>query len=386
MYWILLICVIFCIFKFDFCKKVEDRTEWFYFILMFCIAISAFAYHLGTDAPGYQRQFEYEIRTIDNISWTYLNSFPKFQPGFVLFMSLCKSIFDSYYFFKLIYAGILNVTIFYFIKKRTHYIFTAILFYLGFEFFYFNFEIFREGLAVSVFLWSLTYLSAKKYLKYYLFCAIAIFFHSSAMVTLFVPLLQMLNAEKKKTLFITSSIVAFLIIISDSVSPYLSVLLSYSNLYEDRYSHYLENEAYGESSLQWSMLFSYVINIVLPIVMLYIISIKKGKKDYYSFVIIMPVLVVLGQIVPILGRISNYFTFFYLLFFIDIFQYLTEALTNKRKSILFYIFCFMYVTVSFYRHESRYLDDSFQSYQRYYPYASIIEKSVDPKRESRISY
>ena len=377
MYWIIILLTLIGIVKYDLRKSVFKGNSLFYIILFLIILTSTFAYRLGSDAPRYMDTFDYNIPRLNNLSWSFINNFNgRWNIGMILMMSICKTIIPSFYFFKFIYACILNITVFHFFAKNSNYKYMAVLFYIGMHAFYFNYEIFRESMAVCVFLWAYPFLLKHNYYYYYLFCIIAILFHSSAFIAFFLPLILLLKVGKKSTLIFVSLICIVLFLISERLNSYIGSFLTISENLVDSYSHYLESEKYGSSRISIGMLFSYVVNIIIPIIMLYIIPKKQGEKSYYVMVLVMPILVLLSQIVPIIDRLTNYFIIFSVLFYIEIFDFFAKIIVKRNGSYVFLFLCVVYVSFSFYRNSFRelYEGTGFRSIDRYYPYVSMIDQ------------
>ena len=353
--------------------------------MIFVICISGFAYRIGTDSIFYQYHFQYEVKKLSDCSWSYLNSFLKFQPGYVLFETICKSISDSYYLFKFIYATIINSTIFFFIHKHSNYLFMGILAYLLSAYLYFNFEIYRECLSICVFIWSLKYLYTNQWFKYYSMVLLAISLHYSALILLFVPLLIQLKASNK--ILVGFYILSVLIMTSEEfIKPYVADFLTYSAVLEERYSGYLESDTYGQSILSFSKIFSYVINIIIPPLMVTILYKKNcNKEKYYSLIYFSATLLLLSQIIPILGRFNNYFKLYTMLFYIDMFYYWAKKISAKK--VVFISLFIAYYFSSFVRNNSTTLGETgIKSYIRYYPYASIFSMEKNNERESLHKY
>lgn len=385
MYWLILICAILGTFLYDISNYRKGKDLLYNLLLILVIFASATGYMLGSDSPYYQAVFEDEVPTIWSFNVKAFTSIDSsFNIGFTLFMLFCKSIVPSFYFFKLVYACIINITIFSLFKKNTDKLFMAILFYLMQSALYFNFEILREALAICVFIWSIPYFENKIWRKYLLFCALAISLHVSAVVMLFVPLIQLIKVGSIKSSIIVSLIVIVLIYIGSqfgqSIKPIMQVFDAALDM--NRAEYYLNNEKYGSQDTLLISLPVFLFDVVLPIIMLYIIPRKRGVKGYYSFVLLLPILVVLANIVGIFYRFINYFMVFRVLYYVEVFEYLSIYFFKKTglAGVAFITVCLLYLGIIFKLNELSYNEYGNRSIDRYYPYASIFQDSSNPAR------
>lgn len=385
MYWLILICAIVGTFLYDISNYSKGKDLLFKILLILVIVASAFGYMLGSDSPYYQSVFENEVPTIWKFNFKNFNSIDSsFNIGFTLFMSLCKSIVPSFYFFKLVYACILNITIFSFFKKNTDKLFMAILFYLMQGALYFNFEILREALAICVFIWSIPYFENKKWGKYLLFCALAFSLHVSSVIMLFVPLIQLIKVGNIKSSIIVSVIVIILLYMGlqfgQSIKPIMQVFDAALDMNHAEY--YLNSEKYGSKDSITISIPVFLFDVVLPIIMLYIIPRKRGVKGYYSFVLLLPILVILANLVGVFYRFSNYLMVFRVIFYVEIFEYLSIYYFKKMglAGIAFITVSLLYLGIIFKLNELSYNEFGNRSIDRYYPYASIFQDSSNPAR------
>lgn len=116
---------------------------------------------------------------------------------------------------------LLNILLFYLIKKYSGYKFTVVFFYFSYLYLYYNMEILREALAIAIFLYALRFYKSGNWGKYYLMVFVCFLFHSSAVVTFFIPLFRYVRYSFFKVfLLMLISIVIF-----NYLSPVLEVLM-----------------------------------------------------------------------------------------------------------------------------------------------------------------
>ena len=154
-YLIVLIILLFFAIIYDFGTADSGRDISYYLILVGLICLSGFRYKVGGDTFMYMEEFP-NLPDLSGLS-NYETGVNKRQPLWILFAAISKSISQEFYVLQIFHAIIVNTLIFRFIKENTKYIFTAVLFYFIGYYCYFNFEILRESLAISLFLFSIKY-------------------------------------------------------------------------------------------------------------------------------------------------------------------------------------------------------------------------------------
>lgn len=376
MYWIILVGVLWGIFRYDFNNKNRGRDILYHIILFLVIFTSTFANHMGYDCPKYQDAFEQVLPTLNNFSEGFDDfAILRWQLGFAFFASLCKSIVPSFYFFKFVYACVVNITIFSFFRKHTEHLFMAIIFYLLLQGFYFNFEILREALAVAIFIWAYKYIFEKKWLIYYGLCTLALMFHTSAFITFFVPLIMLLKVGSKYATVIMLVLNGVLIGISSQMASVVGDVMALDETIESGFSTYLNSEFHSSNRFSFSSFSTWatiMIDVILSISMLYILPQKGIVKDYFPLMFIAILLVIPAKSFLILFRFTNYFMVFKILFYIEMFKYISKNISVRPYYILFVMVCFLYVGYFFYQKNFTRNDYGYRSIESIYPYRSIF--------------
>lgn len=376
MYWLILACVIIGIVVYDNNNKRNGRDFLYYTTLVLVVFTSAFAYRLGTDAQRYQDTFESFVPTIFDIGGTKNARNFGWQPGFFYLLSLCKTIIPSFYFFKFVYASFINFTIFSFFRKNTKHVFLVLLFYLLLQGFYFNFEIFKEALAICVFIWAYPCIEKKRWLNYYLLCFLAFSFHMSAIIIFFVPLFQIIKLGTKQMLIIMIAGTVTLIIMSEVLLSVAGNILALNEQLNAEYSGYLLDDFYTTNRFSLTNLTTWMtllLDVFMPIVMLYVLPKNRIYKDYFPIIVIAVLLIIPAKSILIVYRFTNYFFVFRAVFYIEVFDYLSKRYISKRNFFLsLVVVCFIYVGYFFYRKNFTMSEYGFRAIDLYYPYVSCI--------------
>jgi len=166
----------------------------FWLMCFYLICLSGFSYGLGGDKFVYMREFEEYPDTFTEVSnYVWLQFMLKGQmPGWTLLNLISKSVFHSFYAVQLIQSAAINTAVCYFASKYTHRWFLFLLIYFfTLQYFVFNTEIMREGLALSFSLVGMHgYLRGHKWL-FYLLVPVGLLFHISAVAALLFPLARL---------------------------------------------------------------------------------------------------------------------------------------------------------------------------------------------------
>lgn len=365
----------------DICN-VQKRKNYLYWITVGLLwAISAFSYRLGSDTINYMYEFSYETKTLFDLTSNDVFGDINRQPGWVLLMSLSKTVSSSFTFFKIIYAALLNLAVARFIYRNCTYKFTILLLYFSFIYFTLNFEVLREGLAISFFLFAVKYFFSKKWLKYYLFILIAISFHISAIPLLLLPILGIIKDSKFK-IVITFFLCVIIIILTDRVQGLFYNLLMFEAIGGKAFT-YFSSDTYGTSIVSISNIINYILNILIPLVVLYrAIKVKDGICKYSSMIIFYVLIYSLSLQLPIFYRFNNYFNLFYIIIYVEFFNFrlLFHSLSVRSKKIIGVIGVFAFCTLKFSVMTTPV--EGIPSYVRYYPYSSVFTKEIDKTREA----
>lgn len=158
-------------------------------LLIFFIGLRGF---IITDFVYYYRFFYYlDIKNVNEIL-----SLGLYEPGFLLYTYICKSLVDNYYVWIFI-SSLIDIFLLYFAFKRYSYnLILSFIVYMSFMGLLFEFNLMRNSKAILIFLISLKYIERKEFIKYFLCNIIAITFHFSAVF--YIPLYFILGKTINK--------------------------------------------------------------------------------------------------------------------------------------------------------------------------------------------
>lgn len=377
-YFVVLLLLLVPVIKFDLMQKEKGRQLWYYLSLLILILLAGLRYRVGGDTIVYISLFE-NYPTLSELSY-FDFQVAAYNPLWYLYNAPFKSI-DSFTTFQIVQAIIVNVIFFKFYKRYTPYYFTAILLYYIAFYCYFNMEIQREILCVCIFMIAYPFLKAKKFLKYYLWCILALFIHYSSGIMLFVPLLLFFKKESyKKLLWI-----CIILILSFSIFDVVHLLLSLAldGMLLVLAEHYFNLEINMLGSL-------YQLIQLIPILLFMYVRNKYDIKTNYILGLLMmgcAIIYVFTMFVGGFVRLLNYFMPFYILYVVStIYELYNIYLSNKismiipKIAIAIMLFNFIY----FYMNDMSEFYPGAKMYHRYIPYSSVINPERSEIREELI--
>lgn len=218
-------------------------------------------YTVGDDLRMYVRLFE----AVKKYSWRdLLNS--KFETGYLIFTWAISELSNNAQFF-IVVTGILTVGLYLReIFRKSYDVFLVMYLALTFGFFFFQFSILRQAIAMALFMIAVDKLENRKWIEFILLVLVAGTFHASAFVCLLLVFVSFLpwNDHILKLMWIVEVIVLV------TLKGILEIIVYYLPRYEYILS---ENTSYK---------LGYIIRIII-ICGLYVASVffcKIGGKDY----------------------------------------------------------------------------------------------------------
>lgn len=357
------------VFVFDFLGYKVGRKFWWSADLFLLILIAGLRWEVGGDSLSYQDAFENKLASLQDFFSSSIFT-EGWEPGFVFLMAFCKWIYNEFWFFQIVQATIVNVIIFSFLKKYTTFNFLSVFIYFIFNYLYFNTEVLREALAVSVFIYMYEALRSNKLKKYYFLNLIAILFHYSALILLVFPLLSKLKLNSKNIgLFLLFG--AFFPQLLKIIQVFLSFLP-----FADRVLAKLDVYLIYNLNINGTI-FNFICFVVFPILLIKSIRYKDVFKDleilYMPYLFVAMIFVIHSGF----GRFINYFIPFMMVGFSQ-FIYMLATYNRFRQVKVFLILLvllppFVY-KFSYYNRSTSDLYPDTKVLNRWYPYSSILTK------------
>lgn len=249
-------------------KYVKNQRAVFFALCVLLICISGFRYGLEADYWHYNDIFYGRIKGL-NIEIAY-----------ILLNKIIYIMTHNFNFFCLVVA-IISIGLKGWIFSKMKYPFTVLLCYYLRFYVLFELNAIRQGLAITFIL--LAYMSFDKndIKKYVMFSIVAILFHSSAVVVLFVPIVKKTNLNAYKILKIYIIAVIFRMFLFEQAITFLqqfSLFINGSSNGIIKGTQYIINS--GDKMQSFGML-NYV-RIIIPGFALYYLQKKSNKQFFFN--------------------------------------------------------------------------------------------------------
>jgi hypothetical protein len=399
-YLIIVLAVLVLMYVYDYREVERGKLFFVILVMLYLICLAGFRYKMGTDVQNYEKSF-IEAKTLFDLSSRDF-SMSRYAPLYIIIQSVCRTITSDFTLMQFVIAAFVNCTIFWFVWHHTKHFFSAILFYLFFLYIMLNMEVYREALAVCVFLWSWPLFRDGRWGGYYLCAIIAFFFHVSAFVLFLLPLLLLPGIRKIFILGrLTIFIACFLLIVSFVINQWLFNFIQLIALTEnmaDRAATYADSNLGGNNLNIVGSSVSLIKYALYPLIALYFVKKERIVSNRYTkvfirFEIITMLAIYVGIMnvgITILHRYHHYFYIFTIIIMAD---WLFTRFKVRKKwlsfnyigwiTIILPLFFLQCKTVYFTKYN---LSGTIQVYDMYYPYSNVFDKEIDIQRARAIKY
>ena len=382
-YFIVFILLLILSIRYDINGKVKGRNQWYIAMLFIFILIAGLRWRLGVDTPEYINSYFYATEPLDRFSLSKLSFGGK--PLWQLVNSFVKMCGGHFYVVQLIHATFVNTLLFIYFKRHSLYIFTCLFFYFIHGYTNMNMEEMKASMSIVVFLFANDFLLEGKKIKAGVLYLVAILFHSQAVILLITPFLMSVRLNRKGMLIMIG---AFF------VGYTLQIMLgTYLELIELIGDEVILNKATSYSSIDQYMdanpsligkLVREIPYIVYPILCLIFVKNKYCETTIIKLeplILIGVIFVLLQTNVRIFYRYHECFNIYFIIVFAHVLVNMAKQ-NGKQKMLYsiravraFIVFSPLIISMLL-----LYAKDTV--YVRYYPYSSVIEKSLDKDRES----
>ncbi|MFK2406265.1 EpsG family protein [Bacteroides fragilis] len=201
--FIILLVVFFSVFDFSNLNVFKKKILLFFLSFILILFVGT-RFETGDDWGEYTKVFD-KIPLVSDL-WNDNGMFLLFrmEPGYILFNSVIKSFGGSINEVFLLSSIVVISLFFVFQKRYTLLPFLAVLLYMRYGYMQFNMMFVRQGIAISIFFYSLKYIEDKKIIKYLLINILSSLFHSSLLIVL--PLYFVINRRYSNIFFVYSCI------------------------------------------------------------------------------------------------------------------------------------------------------------------------------------
>lgn len=399
-YLIIVLVLLALCYRYDYCGVEKGKSGWLVGLLIVFILLAGLRYRIGTDSIAYASYFDtthplYDLRDSDFAA-------SRFAPGYIYLTSFIKIFTDEFTVVQLVQAVFVNCVLFWFFKKNCRHIFFALLIFFLFEFYLLLFEQMREGIAVGFFLLGWPAFKEKRWLVWYIFSILALFFHVSAIIMFFLPLLYVPGIRQlfifgARTWVVALFVLLFAVGVQAVFFKYIQ-MLSLTDSMAERAETYEGNSLAG-SLLNFGGIISVVIRFILfPVLAMFFMQRKRFlsgdfRKEFVpveAFALLSVYVSVFSIIVAIVSRYNNYFFFFSILVMS---QWAFSTIKTERKllKLRFTYWMVLFLPMFAFQCYSTYYSNinksgTIKAYVIYYPYASYFDQTIDKKREAAFRY
>ena len=392
-YFIILIIEFILIYQYDYLQKKSNKWGWYYFLMVVLICIAGFRYNLGIDTYRYQKFYETNVIPVYDLTFGYLKD-SRYQPLYVIFCSLCKTITSEFWFFQLVHAALVNSIIFFFFKKYTKYIFVAVCLYSLSVYLGYTMETMRASCSIVMMLLGYDQFKEGRKIWALVFFVAAYLFHIEAII-LFPIYIYLLFADKtiklgKNIFFIAIALTVLSPILASLIRNYL-FLFVFTSAMGDKIDIYASTGF--ETALNWKgIIVTIVVTLSTPAIFIY--SFDRQDKQLSHNAIILITLFVFLLCVPlfIFYRFKEFFTPFMIILMSEAFG-LKKLNVSKRLFFNFssFIVKFLIIVLPYFWlgvvGKLKPLPDvNVPAYWEYYPYSSVFNKTDYNERHKILDY
>ncbi len=364
--------------RFDLMRIDGDRKVWAYCELALLILIAGLRYRVGGDTLIYMDMFE-TYPTIDELS-TFDFETAKYNPLWYIYNSVFKTFGDSFTFFQIVQAIIVNVCFFRFFRRYSPKAFFTCVFvyYVGY-YCYFNMEVLREALCICVLFEAYPFLEKRKFIPYFLLSAFAMCIHMSAVIMFLLPLMLFIRHDR----FWLAIIIVIGTIVMLRVVDIVSLIL-YSTL-EGKTADGLRLYMMLQSPNIIGMMVQFL-KVVPFIILIYLRNRYNYRNDALMAAMLLPLIGFQtgAMFITMISRFSNYFYIFGLVVLINTFyeHYWSIHKHLFARLLVMGIFMTYGVSLSYFYLMNR--DEDLKGshvYNRYLPYESVFSPQINKTRE-----
>jgi len=383
-YLLVLILILVPVIKYDLLAKSDERERiWYFSLLAVFVLVAGLRYRVGGDTLVYMSAFD-SCPTFGELKYFDFER-AQFNPLWYVFVAFSKWINDSFTCFQIVHALVVNITFFHFFRKYCpRYYFSAILIYFFGYYCYFNMEVLREALCICILLWSVDLLLNKRYLWYYLICAVALELHYSAILMLFLPFAFAIFRKPSWIFQIAIFAAVIFLFVVINIPDLLLSLFSFS----DRIIHGLLGD-YMEASLNLGGILGNIAKY-LPFLGVIWLREKNDIEDEYDFIPLVSCGVIFyAMAIPMseVVRFANYLLPFFIVSMVNTLYGVWQNYQFKIRQVTWLV-SLAVLFVSFVNHTYYYVRDESDKYpgSRFYcvfiPYYSVFNPVIDEHRES----
>lgn len=278
--------------------KLRCRTWIKLLVLMVLpLLLAAFRYNVGYDYGSYVGAFQY----YGSVKYSsIIQSYKIGDPvGYYLFAKWAASFgSERWFFFWLAFVSLLPPMMYFLIDWADSPELPLILFMYLFGPFIFAFSAIKQGVAIGIIIFSLRYVTQRKFFNFFLCMIIACSFHVTAIV--FIPMFFLLNHNMELSTWKRTAIIIAVVLVMINLETVLS------GVFGGRFEEYALETVYGRNRSFW------LYSLLAAVFFLFRKVLKE--KDLRNDLLVL--LMIIGAMCQVLGfsnafakRVGEYFAF-----------------------------------------------------------------------------
>ena len=294
------------------------KKNYLYFFYFAIVLFWGLSYIYAADTDGYMEKFEYDIRPISLIKKIRIDQ--QFEFGYSLLATICKTVTSGYWFFQVFVFGseifLIIQSIKYFYRGKEWLYIIPLLFFMYPS----MLGVFRQGIAVAIFIYAIQFIFAeKKPWRYFIYILIATLFHKSAIVLVLVYLARYLKRYLSYDWLMFSILILcnLLYVLGFSlVNQMDSLMLLFQDTSDtievvDKYAHYVEDFT---GKMRYGVFKLLEIDVGFVLYTLYC----KKDQDYLLMRFLLLLFIIISMAISgfIAHRLNYYFSILYYFCFI----------------------------------------------------------------------
>lgn len=289
---IYLICFLISIIFMYFAEKSNNKWKKGISIVISFLAPTILAalrgYNVGTDISIYGKLY-FDLATVSKSMSSYIMLYKSVEYGYLIINFIVAKIISNFNVFLFIVQFIINFGVFYYIYNKEDGI-PKYLKWMIYLFFFYNitFNIIRQSIAISIFLYAMLLAEKKAYLKSFIVLCFALFFHLSIIATFPILFLMMVfnlsNYKAKEKFFLATIVVLALGMLMMNYERIMYFLVYVLNLLPEKYYSYILPNTIGEIQLRSFILLLILRTIIYSFAIVGTMCNNKMKahKEEYS--------------------------------------------------------------------------------------------------------
>ena len=314
-------------FRYDGIEEYDQHKQHRLWLMCgYMICLTGFSYGLGGDKFAYMQEFEMYPDTfseVGNFIWIQFMTGGQ-MPLWTILNLAAKAIFHSFYAVQIIQAAAINIAVCFMVSKYTRrYFLFLLVYFFTLQYFVFNTEIMREGIALSFMLYGMHFWMNGKKWVFFVMLPLGLMFHISAIIAILFPFAFFKVNWKMLGIAFFAAFLMWLL--SDIVlgRVMMSVLGGMGAIVEKILIYSIQ------ASTIFGFLRSAITNLVFPFIIMYsVLQLEENEEMYRKkekMIAFMMILAVLASAFAGFTRLYNYSRVFYLIMLADfiymLFQY-----------------------------------------------------------------